>query len=166
MIPAPATRAGVGASARPGGAIVPGWLLLAFDGVKLAVPRREASLITLATELRPTGRGTPAGWLATDNGELAVYALDARIEALDRIPESYHFCVALREGAHLRGLLCETVTLLHADDDLAMQRIPAGLYAPRAPLAGIALLNTELVNVAHAGDLIAWLPQPERTYDA
>ena len=147
-------------------AAVTGWLLLAFGGARLAVPRREAAEIALAAEIRRLPHGTPAGRLTTESGEFPVYALDARLGVLDHIPERYHFCVALEYGGRRRALACEAVALLHNDEDVSVQQIPAGLFAPGAPLNGVALLDEQLVCTAHAADLIAYLPEPEVPHDA
>lgn len=147
-------------------AAVTGWLVLAFGDTRLAVPRREAAEIALTAEMRRLPHGSPAGWIATESGEFPVYALDARLGVLDHIPEHYHFCVALEDGGRRRALACEAVALLHNNEDVSVQPIPAGLFAPDAPLNGVALLDEQLVCTAHAADLIAYLPEPEVPHDA
>ena len=137
-----------------------GWLLLAIDGLRLALPQREIRLITLVGDLRiPAHNDTPEiGALAREDGTpWPVYALDGTLALDGRDSNSRRHCVFFESGGTVLGLLCDRLWSVANDARLLPEAVPGCLRARRSPITGFARHHDGLVAVTGAADLASYL---------
>jgi len=142
-----------------------GWALLGMDGVTLALPQKDVVTIELVSALQAArqedGGGKVIGWLAHDGERWPVYCLDRRFMPAPALAQAARVCVLFRSGGRTLGLAGTQVSLLAADEDLAVQPLPACLAQPDSPLAGLALHHDEIVMSVHVGALAGFLAPGE-----
>ncbi len=145
-------------SSEPG--IAGGWLLLALDGLRLALPQREVVLITLMDDLTAAGRddADEIGMLLRPQGpSWPVFGLDGVLGLERRPSETRRSCVFFGSGGEMRGLACDHLWSLASDADLSVAPVPGCLRAVRSPITGFARYRDGLVAVTHASELVAYL---------
>lgn len=137
-----------------------GWLLLAIDGLRLALPQREIRLIALAGSLTtPAHHDTPEiGMLVREDGTpWPVYALDGALALEGRDSNTRRHCVFFESGGVVLGLLCDRLWSLAADARLLPEPVPGCLRVRRSPITGFARHRDGLVAVTGAADLASYL---------
>ena len=138
---------------------VSGWLVLAIGDLRLALPQGEARQIELAADLDAgDADGHEAGWLRRRSGDSwPAYSLDPALRVQPRAPSERRLCVffVVREGA--RGILCDRVWSLAADDDLRREPLAGCMTGPLSPVAGLARFQERVAVVTSAAALGGYL---------
>jgi hypothetical protein len=145
----------------PASAAVPveGWLVLAIEELRLALPQSEALQIELATDLKVTdAEGQEAGWLPRRTGKSwPAYCLDSALRVQRPAPAGRRLCVFLGTQDDTRGILCDRVWPLAADADLRAEPPPGCMNGPRSPATGLARFQDGVAVVTSAAALKVYL---------
>jgi len=133
-----------------GSALSAGWLVLAIDDLRLALPQTDVRQVTLASDLegvegdesrglrrlkRP--RGKP--WLACH--------LDHNLRP-ERSPGARRLCVFFGASDGVLGLLCTHTWLLAAASDLRVEPVPRCLIEGPTPIIGMAFFQEAMAVVS------------------
>lgn len=136
-------------------AILTGWALLTMDGVQLAVPQKDIVNIGLVADLQHAqDSGNEIGWFVQNAERWPVYCLDRHLVLAPTLAEASRVCILFRSDNRTLGLAGTQVSLLAADDELAVQRLPACLARSDSPLNGLALHRNEIVMSARGNALV------------
>jgi len=143
-----------------------GWLVLTIDALRLAIPQGDSKGIELASALDVSiEEETEAGWFTQDGGVWPVYALDGDLSLRSESMRPWRFCVALRAGDGLIGLLCDQVRILPSEQELVVGGIPMCLRNPDSPIDQMALFENEILFVAGRRMLAQHLMTYSNNYD-
>lgn len=146
-------------------AAAPGWVLLAFDGLRLVVPQRDVKTIELHSALQIAVDGeAQAGWYEQANELWPAYNLDRNLALQASEPLARQFCVFMETQGKVAGVLCDHVSMLASDDDLTVQPMARCLVAEQSPLRALGLLNGEVVIATRGADFAAYLATLEQAY--
>jgi len=141
----------------PAPVVIPGWLVFTIDDFKFALPQREIKTIELATVLDRSGVGPEAGWFHRKSGaSWPAYHLDGGLH-LQTDGRARLLCVFFTIEGETRGLLCDRVWLLSADDDLDVCPVPGCIADPLFPITGFDLVNDDIVGVTGGAALVAYV---------
>ncbi len=147
-----------------------GWMVLAIENLRMALPQRDVRQIEIAAdlELSVAGEAREAGWLLREDGKYwPAYCLDGTLRLLWPVPASRRVCVLINDKDGMCGLLCDRVWSFAADGDLGVEPAPGCMAAPRSPIVGYARFQSGIAVVTNAIDLAAYLhtaSQPERVH--
>ena len=145
----------------PASAAVPveGWLVLAMEGLRLALPQSEALQIALAFDLEHVDDGGPeVGRLSRRNGKAwPAYCLDWALRVQRSTPAERRLCVFFGTQDDARGILCDRVWPLAADADLRPEPPRRCMSGPRWPAIGLARFQDGVAVVTSATELKAYL---------
>jgi hypothetical protein len=138
---------------------VEGWLVLAMEGLRLALPQSEALQIELASDLKVTdAEGQEAGRLSRRNGKpWPAYCLDWALRVQRPAPAERRLCVFFGTQDDARGILCDRVWPLAADADLRPEPPRGCMNGPRSPTIGLARFQDGVALVTSAAELRAYL---------
>jgi hypothetical protein len=165
---------------------IAGWMVLAIDGLRLALPQCDVRLIELLVDLAsskpdeaagstrvaaaPCGaandaRGTPAasggleiGWRLRRKGEpWPVYCLDSGLRLQYPVPAARRMCVFIEAHGHVAGIACDRVLLLATDAALSVQPVPGCMTGMPSPITGFARHQAGITAVATATALAGYL---------
>lgn len=138
-------------------AAVTGWAVLTLDGLRLALPQRDMVTLELASvlQMNPPGR-VEVGRFVQKNRTWSVYALDAAL-ALQTAGVTQRLCAFFKTAGQVRGLLCDTFSLLPQDDDLIAEPQPGCMAQVFSPLDGYVLRENQMVATTSAQRLGAYL---------
>ena len=167
--------------------LIAGWLVLAIDNLRLALPQREVRLIELLTDLAPSASGdvqgdtsaaqapsgqaggvSAIGWLLRRQGAAwPVYALDAGLHPQPAPPPARRLCVFIGTQADVIGFACDRVQLLATDAELTVEPVPGCMTGMASPITGFARHQKGITSVVTAAMLAAYLVfLREHGYDA
>lgn len=141
-----------------------GWLVLTLDGLRLTLPQRGVRQVELIGDLQraDTGAPGPAAWLARADGtSWPVYCIDGALRRLPAVPASRHLAVFVDTGEAVCGILCDRVTPLANDAELAVEPVPGCMTGLPSPLTGVARLRDSITAVTSATALFDYLARPE-----
>ena len=145
----------------PASAAVPveGWLVLAIEELRLALPQSEALQIELAFDLKSADEGgQEVGRLSRRIGKSwPAYCLDSALRVQRPAPAERRLCVFLGTQVDTRGILCDRVWPLAADADLRPEPPPGCMNGPRSPTIGLARFQDGVAVVTSAAELKAYL---------
>jgi len=134
--------------------------IMTFDGVRLAVPLRDATTIERTAQLQPEiTAGHAIGCILSRQQRYPVYALSRRLEVLPALPKQRLLCVCLGSDSstpHL-AIACDSVTALRLDSATAIQPLPACMQYTGTPLWGLCRVAQQLVLVSSADALATYL---------
>jgi len=138
---------------------VEGWLVLAMEGLRLALPQSEALQIALAFDLEHVDDGGPeVGRLSRRNGKAwPAYCLDWALRVHRSTPAERRLCVFFGTQDDARGILCDRVWPLAADADLRPEPPRRCISGPRWPAIGLARFQDGVAVVTSAAELKAYL---------
>lgn len=155
------------ATAQP--ATAAGWLVLAIDGLELALAQRSVRQVELIGDLHRAGPASgsgPAAWLARRAGpSWPAYCVDGELRRLAEVPATRRLGVFFDTGETVCGILCDRVTTLASDAALTVEPLPGCMAGPASPLTGVARLGAGIAAVTSAAALFAYLgaaPEPDR----
>lgn len=140
--------------------ITDGWLLLALDGLRLALPHREAVLIGLTGDLTAPDHDDTfeIGSLLRQPGpSWPVFSLNGALALERRHSVKRRNCVFFATGGVVRGLACDRLWSLATDAELAVAPVPGCLRAEQSPITGFARYRDDLLAVTRAAELAAYL---------
>ena len=144
-----------------------GWLLLAVDGLKIAISQAESTSIELVSSLDVSlDDEVQAGWFAHEGRSWPVYALDRRLALQPGAGAGKRFCVMLRASDGLVGLLCDEVRILPSGEDLVLTDIPACMENPSSPLDRMALFEDQIIFVARKAATAGFITGAASSHDA
>ena len=145
-----------------------GWMVLAFEDLRLALPQRDVRLIEIAANLKSADEARVAGWLPRKDGKSwPVHCLDGQLHLLSPTPATRRVCVFFEGEVGMRGLLCDRMWSLAADGDLGVEPAPGCMIVPRSPVVGFARFQSGVAVVANVAALASYLhaaSQPERVH--
>jgi hypothetical protein len=145
----------------PASAAVPveGWLVLAIEELRLALPQSEALQIELAYDLKGADEGGPeVGWLSRRTGKSwPAYCLDSALRVQRPAPAGRRLCVFFETQDDTRGILCDRVWPLAADADLRAEPPPGCMNGPRSPVISLARFQDGVAVVTSSAALRAYL---------
>lgn len=145
----------------------PGWLLLSLDGRRVALPKKDAKLISLASSMQRHNTGTAAvGKLEYEDHMWPAYNLDQELKLSTQVQETRRFCVVLAIQQQLIGLLCDEVLMLAHDEDLSLQAIPEFVQQSVSPVVWICKHEDQLMPVCEPGAMAQYIGQMEQQYVA
>lgn len=130
---------------------VPGWAVLALGTVRLAFPQWNVHRVELARDLAiSTQTNNPeCGTFTPDGGSSwPAYSLNdsLQLELPPAAERRLAVFVFLKDA--VRGILCDYVRSLEADDDLAVEPVPACAGDLRLVATGLARFEDGVVLVA------------------
>lgn len=141
------------------------FVVLAFDGLQLAVPRADVRAVEAAADVtRDTALPGGVGWIHSAGGLRPVFCFDADLRRQVQPPAARRVCVVFAT-TNARGLpatfgvLCDDFHHLIARD-ATWQALPPALAAPGSPLRGLLLLEGGLACTTDASVLAQVLPLP------
>lgn len=137
-----------------------GWLVLALDGLRLALPQREIRLIALTGDLTAPERDTApeVGTLARADGlRWPAFSLDGTLALEPRPSRTRRSCVFFETNGAVRGLVCDRLWSLATDAELTAEPVPGCLRVRRSPITGFGRYRDGLVAVTRAADLASYL---------
>lgn len=149
---ATAIRGPAASAARP----TAGWVVLAIEDLRLALPQRDVHQIELAADLKlsAAGEAWEAGWLLHKDGKSwPAYCFDGALRLLRPAPATRRVCVFFECTGEIRGLMCDHVWSLAADGDLDVEPVPGCMAAPRLLMTGLARYQGGVAVVTHAAAL-------------
>ncbi len=152
----PATAAAI----IPATPTVAGWVVLAIGALRLAVPQGDIRRIELVGDLSlpETAAGVEIGWLLNnDAAAWPAYSLDERLALERSVPSVRRLCVFLGTGAAVRGVLCDHVWSLAADNDLTPEPLAGCFNGPRSPVMGLARFETSVALISSGRALTEYL---------
>lgn len=145
------------------------FVVLAFDGLQLAVPRADVRAVEAAADVTrdPSQAGAlpgGVGWIRSAGGVRPVFCFDADLRRQVQPAATRRVCVVFattdRRGEPVSfGLLCDDFHHLVARD-ATWQPLPPALAAPGSPLRGLLLLDGTLACTSDAAVLAQVLPLP------
>jgi len=139
---------------------VPGWAVLAFGELWLALPQRDVRQFELASDLEAPGASLAqaAGqFMAGSEESWPVYSLDGSLQLQRAVPETRRICVFFETEGQTRGLLCDRVWSLAEDADLLVEPMPGCIKGPPSPATGLAQFRGQIAIVTNHGALSAYL---------
>ena len=158
---------------------IAGWMVMAIDGLRLALPQSDVRLIELLVDLSPSpadnvqasasaalarsGHGIDAGgleigWLARRNeASWPVYALDSGLRLQSPVPVARRMCVFIEAHGAVTGIACDRVLLLATDAELSVQAVPGCMTGVSSPITGFARHQKGISAVATATALAGYL---------
>lgn len=137
-----------------------GWMVLAIEDLRLALPQRDVRQIEIAAALRHStaGDAREAGRLLHKDGKSwPAYCLDGTLHLLWPVPSARRVCVFFESEDGMRGLLCDHVWSLAADGDLGVEPAPGCMAVPHSPVAGFARFQGGVAVVTNATALASYL---------
>ena len=134
-----------------------GWAVLTLDGLRLALPQRDMVTLELSSVLvsNPLGN-VEVGTFVQKNRTWSAYALDAAL-ALQAVGVTRRLCAFFKTAGQVRGLLCDTFSLLPADGDIVAEPLPGCMVQTHSPIIGYALRESQVVAATSAQALAAYL---------
>jgi hypothetical protein len=154
--PARAARAPLAAVPAPAA----GWLVLAIDDLRLALPQQDVRLIGLAADLKPSagGEGPETGWLLHEDGDSwPAYSLSGGLHLQRPAPAARRVCVFFETAQAVIGLVCDKLTSLATDTELRVQSLPGCMTGLPTPIRHVARHEDGIVAVTSAADLAGYL---------
>ncbi len=143
----------------------PGWVLFAFDGLRFVVPQKDVKTIELHSALQIAVDGeAQTGWYEQAGELWPAYSLDRNLALQAHLPRARQFCVFMEAAGKVSGVLCDHVSILESDDELAVQPMARCLVAEHSPLRGLGLHNGEVVLATRSADFAAYLANLEQAY--
>ena len=165
---------------------IAGWMVLAIDGLRLALPQRDVRLIELLTDLAPSIAGDvqggtrvavapfgeangarrtatatgelEIGWLSRKEGEpWPVYCLDGGLRLQYPVPPVRRMCVFIEAQGDVTGIACDRVQLLATDADLTVEPVPGCMTGIPSPITGFARHQGGVTVVVTATALAGYL---------
>lgn len=144
----------------PAGRIAAGWMLLAIDGLRLALPQREVRLVELVADLEAPDRGDTQAVGAlrqADGSAWPAYCLDADLGVQRVVPEARRSCVFVEAGGRVLGLVCDRIWSLASDAELTVEPVPGCMTGAPSPVAGFTRHRGGIAVVLAAASLAAYL---------
>lgn len=137
-----------------------GWMVLAIEDLRLALPQRDVRQIEIAAALKHSAAGDAreAGWLLRKDGKSwPAYCLDGTLRLLWSVPAARRVCMFFEGEDGMRGLLCDHVWSLAADGDLGVEPAPGCMAVPHSPVVGFARFQSGVALVTNAAALASYL---------
>jgi hypothetical protein len=137
-----------------------GWLVLSFDAVRLALPQRSVRQVELTADLSPPSADAPATTAALpqpDGTSWPAYCLDGALRRLRTAPPQRRLCVFVDGGGAVFGLLCDRVSSLATDAELAVEPLPGCMTGLPSPVTAVARLGAAITTVTSAAALRDYL---------
>lgn len=145
-----------------------GWLVLTLDSLQLALPQCSVRQVELIGDLHrgEPGASGPAAWLPRADGHSwPAYCLDGALRRLPAVPDTRRLGVFFDTGETVCGILCDRVSSLATDAELAIEPVPGCMTGLPSPLTGVARLRDGITAVTDSVSLFDYLknlPEPDR----
>lgn len=155
--PAAAVREAVVSAAARAAA---GWMVLAIDHLRLALPQRDVRLIELVADLKSSAAGEAheIGWLLREDGaSWPVYCLDGALRLQRPAPDARRVCVFIETGSAVTGIACDHVWSLATDAELAVEPVPGCMTGTPSPISGFARYRDGVAMIVGPVELAEYL---------
>jgi chemotaxis signal transduction protein len=140
--------------------VTDGWVVLAIDGLRLALPQEDVRQIELVTDLKRSA-GSEAreiGWLVRAHGDpWPVYCLDDALRLQHAVRDTRRVCIFIEAGGEVLGIVCDHVWSLATRAELIVETLPGCMRDTRSPISRAARFREEIALVTDAGDLADYL---------
>lgn len=134
---------------------------LKMGDLMLAVPLSEVQTLDPVLDVVYEDAREPSiGYIAVDEQQLPVFALDDDLEPLAEPPPGHRICALLGQGVPWLGLVCDAVTTLNTASFEA-SAVPECMRTEGSPISYLLLRNEKVVCATNIEQLVRYLELPE-----